>query len=233
MFIDRKDSENLHIGLLTNMRLSDMIALGSLLLSLISAFILNLVGAADMTIVCVGIIFIELSLLFKNNIILAVCLLCCLFAPPSFPLYVWLYVLVFLAALVRIVLLVGKTFNNAFISMFIIGFALILFSSITIIKFETLEACNIKNLWDGVWWTICTMTTVGYGDKFPITDGGRIMALILMLSGIGLYGSIIGYFSTYFTDKEKNNNNNVDTIEELSKQIADLKQIVEKINTEK
>ncbi len=39
--------------------------------------------------------------------------------------------------------------------------------------------------WDGVWWAITTVTTVGYGDSYPRTDGGRVIAVAVMLVGIG------------------------------------------------
>lgn len=39
--------------------------------------------------------------------------------------------------------------------------------------------------WDGVWWAMTTVTTVGYGDTYPMTDGGRIVAVLVMLVGIG------------------------------------------------
>jgi voltage-gated potassium channel len=39
--------------------------------------------------------------------------------------------------------------------------------------------------WDGVWWAITTVTTVGYGDSYPRTTGGRIIAIVVMLVGIG------------------------------------------------
>jgi len=39
--------------------------------------------------------------------------------------------------------------------------------------------------WDGMWWAITTVTTVGYGDSYPQTDGGRVIAIAVMLVGIG------------------------------------------------
>jgi voltage-gated potassium channel len=113
--------------------------------------------------------------------------------------------------------------NAAFISMICFGALLITFATISVMQFEVLPECNIKNGYDAIWWAICTITTVGYGDKFPITDGGRIVSILLMISGIGLFGALVGYVSNIFTDKEKNNNKTIDTIEELSKQIEELK----------
>jgi voltage-gated potassium channel len=39
--------------------------------------------------------------------------------------------------------------------------------------------------WDGVWWAVTTVSTVGYGDITPTTDGGRAIAITVMLVGIG------------------------------------------------
>jgi voltage-gated potassium channel len=39
--------------------------------------------------------------------------------------------------------------------------------------------------WDGVWWAVTTVTTVGYGDFYPVTTGGRILGIVVMLVGIG------------------------------------------------
>jgi len=117
---------------------------------------------------------------------------------------------------------------NAFHSMIIIAISLIIFSSVSILQFEIYPECNIKNMTDAVWWSLCTITTVGYGDKFPITGSGKIIATILMISGIALFGTLIGYMSSYLIDKEKDNNNTIDTIEELSKQIKELKETIDK-----
>ncbi|SFR07394.1 potassium channel family protein [Desulfoscipio geothermicus] len=51
---------------------------------------------------------------------------------------------------------------------------------------------QFAGLGDGLWWSIVTITTVGYGDKFPITTGGRLVALAVMFGGIGSFGYIAG-----------------------------------------
>jgi voltage-gated potassium channel len=47
---------------------------------------------------------------------------------------------------------------------------------------------NVHTIWDSFWWAMATVTTVGYGDIYPVTTGGRIVAIFLMLTGIGTLG---------------------------------------------
>jgi len=51
--------------------------------------------------------------------------------------------------------------------------------------FAAVENKNDLSGWDGVWWAIQTVTTVGYGDTKVTTDAGRIIAICLMITGIG------------------------------------------------
>jgi voltage-gated potassium channel len=78
---------------------------------------------------------------------------------------------------------------------------------------------NIHSYPQAVWWAIVTVTTVGYGDKFPVTEGGRIVATVLMLVGIGLIGVLTATVASVFvkehTDSAK---------EEYRKGHADLGQ---------
>ena len=60
------------------------------------------------------------------------------------------------------------------------------------------EGANIAGYDDAVWWAVSTVTTAGYGDTFPVTDEGRLIAGLLMLVGIGLVGSVIGAVTSHF-----------------------------------
>ncbi len=70
--------------------------------------------------------------------------------------------------------------------------------AIVILELETSPDSNIRNASDALWWSVSTVTTVGYGDRFPVTDAGRLFASLLMLVGIGVYGTITGLFATWF-----------------------------------
>lgn len=121
--------------------------------------------------------------------------------------------------------------HTAFKAMLVLCLSLIVWASISIIQFEIpIETSNIKSLGDGVWWSLCTITTIGYGDRFPVTFPGRSIAGVLMITGIGLYGTVVGYISAYFSDREKGKNNKVDTIEELSEQVAKLRDEISRMN---
>ncbi|MBA4147863.1 MAG: potassium channel family protein [Verrucomicrobia bacterium] len=75
---------------------------------------------------------------------------------------------------------------------------LIIFASVAILMFESHPDSNIKTAEDAVWWSVTTITTVGYGDKFPLTLEGRVIAMLLMISGVGLFGTLSGLIASAF-----------------------------------
>jgi voltage-gated potassium channel len=56
---------------------------------------------------------------------------------------------------------------------------------------------NVHGFWDSFWWAMTTVTTVGYGDIYPVTTGGRIIAIFLMLTGIGTLGLYTAAIASY------------------------------------
>jgi Ion channel. len=93
----------------------------------------------------------------------------------------------------RIAKRIDKFFKtNNFYYVLIIIFIIILTGSILISMAENMSFT------DSLWWAFVTATTVGYGDISPKTGAGRIIAVILMMSGIGFIGMLTGTISTYF-----------------------------------
>jgi voltage-gated potassium channel len=73
---------------------------------------------------------------------------------------------------------------------------------ISAIPFSLIEP-KINTNQDALWWSIVTATTVGYGDLSPATLGGRLIAILLMIFGIGLIGMITGSIATFFISHTK------------------------------
>ncbi len=71
------------------------------------------------------------------------------------------------------------------------AFVLLVITSILVLTFESASAeSNIATGGDALWWAIVTLTTVGYGDTFPITAAGRITGVFVMFAGVGIIGSL-------------------------------------------
>lgn len=103
---------------------------------------------------------------------------------------------------------------------------ILIFSSATFMSI--FEDLNFK---DALWWSFVTATTVGYGDISPRTDLGRIVAIILMLSGITFFGVLTGTISTYYLRKDrrraKEESYERSVIEEIKERIDDFDNISE------
>jgi voltage-gated potassium channel len=85
---------------------------------------------------------------------------------------------------------------------------------------------NIHSFPDALWWSIVTVTTVGYGDKYPVTAAGRGVAVVLMLVGIGLIGVLTATVASYFVGKD-NDDKNVELMERLDRMESLLLQMAE------
>ncbi len=81
---------------------------------------------------------------------------------------------------------------------------------------------NIHNYGDALWWAIVTVTTVGYGDKYPVTGGGRGVAVVLMLVGIGLIGVLTATVASYFVEEKADRDK-----EELTRRLERIEAILQ------
>ncbi len=92
--------------------------------------------------------------------------------------------------------------KGAFASVAMISFVLMVSAALAILNCETTPDSNIQSASDALWWAFVTITTVGYGDFYPITFLGRIIAAVLMTAGIGLFGTFTAYVASSFLQQE-------------------------------
>jgi len=96
-----------------------------------------------------------------------------------------------------------KKVQGAFTSVAILAVLMVIFSSVAILQVEDDPNSNIKTAEDALWWAYVTITTVGYGDKYPVTTEGRMIAVFLMTTGVGLFGTFTGFVASWFVEERQ------------------------------
>jgi voltage-gated potassium channel len=96
-------------------------------------------------------------------------------------------------------------FQTGVASIVLASILLLLFSSIGVLIVERPNPDgNIKTAEDAIWWSVNTITTVGCPDKYPTTSEGRLLGMVTMISGVGLFGGLSGLVASLFINsKEK------------------------------
>jgi voltage-gated potassium channel len=125
-----------------------------------------------------------------------------------------------------------KTIANVFksrapqlISSTLIVFLLMVIASVVMFNLENeVQPDVFENAFSGMWWAVATFTTVGYGDIFPITAGGRLVAGLLSMLGIGLVAVPTGIISAGFIEQINLDKNEVETKTEDVDQIGKIKE---------
>jgi voltage-gated potassium channel len=89
----------------------------------------------------------------------------------------------------------------------------ILLSSVGVKYFEhEADGSNIHSIWDGIWWAVVTVATVGYGDRFPISVGGRIVGFVLMFFGVGVMSLLTATIASIFVEKKIMEDKGLETV---------------------
>lgn len=113
-------------------------------------------------------------------------------------------ILLKLVMALRILAIIKRSNSNFYRLIRTNNFSYTLFIAVIIILLSSISMSYFEHwsIGDSLWWSIVTVTTVGYGYICPKTFSGRIVASILMIFGIGFIGSLTSTLSTYFIKKE-------------------------------
>jgi voltage-gated potassium channel Kch len=88
--------------------------------------------------------------------------------------------------------------------MFLMLFLVACFLGVLVVPFEIgAPKARITNIGEGLWWAVITITGVGYGDFFPVTPSGRIIGVILAISGVVMLGLMIGIIGITMTRRQE------------------------------
>ena len=88
---------------------------------------------------------------------------------------------------------------------------------------------SIDSFGDALWWATTTITTVGYGDTYPVTSSGRVVAAVLMVAGIAFFGVVTANLATYFLErsKEEDQAEEVDRLDEILRRLETIERRLE------
>lgn len=107
---------------------------------------------------------------------------------------------------------------------------MMLFGSIYILYLEKdMPGANIQNAADAFWWTFITITTVGYGDFYPVTQEGRIVAIVLITTGVGLFGSFTAVLASWILEPNEEKRHEEEMRQEITRlntEIQELKGLI-------
>ena len=104
----------------------------------------------------------------------------------------------------------------------VVSGGLVIISATIVTSLERSSNPELGSFPDALWWAIVTITTVGYGNQEPVTFFGRIVAVILMITGVGFFGAIAANLAAFFVRKNED--------EKIDKLQRDINAINEKLD---
>lgn len=95
--------------------------------------------------------------------------------------------------------LVHDRANSTLMTLLFLGVLVVEIGSLSILSVEDhAPGANITSASDALWYTIVTISTVGYGDRYPVTIDGRLIGTIIIIVGVGIFGTFTGYLANLF-----------------------------------
>ncbi|WP_404388135.1 ion transporter [Humibacillus xanthopallidus] len=89
--------------------------------------------------------------------------------------------------------------GSALLSLLFIAILVLEFGSLWMLRLEATSADrNITTASDAIWYVIVTISTVGYGDQYPVTTAGRVLGTVIIVLGVAIFGTLTGYLANLF-----------------------------------
>ena len=108
---------------------------------------------------------------------------------------------------------VHSSYRKRILQLATITLVIILLCSFAVFYFEHGETeANIHSLWDGLWWAMVTIGTVGYGDRYPVSVAGRLVGLLLIFSGVGLMSLLTATIASVFVERKIKEDKGLETV---------------------
>ncbi len=130
-------------------------------------------------------------------------------------------------------LLFRNSVEGGLVSIGLTAFLLVVFASVSVLICERTPDANIRTAGDAVWWSVSTVTTVGYGDKYPTSTEGRILGMVVMIGGVGLFGGLSGLVAALFLGaREKRSPEHgeiMEKLDQLQQTLQELKHEQERV----
>lgn len=94
--------------------------------------------------------------------------------------------------------------GSALLSLLFVAILVLEFGSLGMLAIEDdAPGANIVNASDALWYVVATISTVGYGDQYPVTNPGRILGTFIIVVGVGIFGTLTGYLANLFLGPKK------------------------------
>ena len=117
--------------------------------------------------------------------------------------------------------------GSALLMLLLIGILVLEFGSLEMLRLEAdVPGANITSASDAMWYIIVTMSTVGYGDEYPITNPGRVLGVVIIVVGVGIFGTLTGYLANVFLSPAKPKENDEGEPPNVRQQLDALKELV-------
>ncbi|MAU55622.1 MAG: hypothetical protein CL899_01615 [Dehalococcoidia bacterium] len=101
---------------------------------------------------------------------------------------------------------------------------LVITAATLITSLERARNPDLGSFPDALWWAIVTITTVGYGNQEPVTFFGRIVAIVLMITGVGFFGAVAANLAAFFVKKDE-----VSQVDKFGKEISEINKKLDRL----